>query len=855
MPSAACRSAVIAVLAAMGPAVWSVAAAAAAPPAGPVSTTFSEDAPARPLGFAAGADADAPAISRAVPGEQPLVSEFTARRRIRGTMGTPVLIDMDADGDLDIVAGHRIIPEPAGTIVLFNDGNGRFTTSRLIDGPGSLANSAEFWGDAVFDWTGDGNDDLLVGDWIWPGDGAGGFGAPIEHGLQPRYQETAILVDVDGDGWPERIAPDTDFTMMLAIGAPGGFSRQMKLEFDQPLTSSVVLDVDGDGRRDILCDLAGTRPGFALFRNLGDLMFAPGELVLASDTWVGIVVIDLDEDGFEDIVTLRGFERDMAIIENDPEGDFRAPRLRPLAPTAGSFSSARLRVADVDADEHADLLVLVGTAAVQANQQSTSGLVMVFRGDGAGSLLPPVVATDGMLGFRTRVADVDGRPGAEFVRLGRERNSIASDRHTVLTVDTWRGSRLGDTVDLRAKPVFTSTLTDLDADGRVDSAHMVEGPGGVGPQLVVDFAEPPGGPEIIWSDPRWTGDQASGTHGIVAIRATDFDADGDRDLVVVRRDAIDVIQLAAPSIGRIITTAVPDAAIWLSDSVVTLDVDDDPAEEVIAIESIDGQLRLRIHDIQPDGRVRTTSPDLPFQVIPAVRPGTWRPADRQATALVLAGGTAPGEPQVILVLRRDADGEFGLAASWTIEGSPRAVLPLDFDGDGRMDVLVATDDDRAMQLHPGTPEGFGSPVRIPLAERAGVAGLGVIRPGDGSAPRIVGHFYPRDNSQQNWAGPLVPRGDGSWSFERWYPRPSGEWPLRVVDLDGDGADEIWFQNRALGVSVHFIEATTADGAFDLDRDGRVGWSDVVELVRRWGDRADVMNELGELIEAWGRASP
>jgi hypothetical protein len=325
-----------------------------------------------------------------------------------GNTGPALLLDADADGDLDLVVPTAI------RAVSLNDGRGNFTPTAT-----SLSYSAAYH--SVTDLNNDGNLDLLLAE-----------------GQSP-------------------VVP------LLNTGT-GSFVPRPSLAGNSGVTSSVVAgDVDGDGDQDVLVGMAyfGTpgsgAPPFdkvTVYLNQGTGSFAAGFPVTVAYNIFAMTLADLNNDGALDLLATTGsifnnVGNGVSVRLNDGTGHFSGGGNVP--------SNGPHRVADVNGDGFLDLLAVDNQNAV----------VRVYLNDGRGSFS---VGTPMLVGFgptTLAVADLDGDGDVDLLT-----GNDAGTGGYSLSIRLNNGQGVfsgGSDPSLTAAPT-TLAVGDVDGDGDVDVA-------------------------------------------------------------------------------------------------------------------------------------------------------------------------------------------------------------------------------------------------------------------------------------------------------------------------------------------------------------------------------------------------
>ena len=241
-----------------------------------------------------------------------------------GSETSLAVVDLDADGDLDLVVGGKIDPVKgdAGRLtVLHNEGTAK--APRYRQGDSLPFNSAYHLAPAFGDLDGDGDADLLLGTWnqdILYYTNAGSAKAPAwtldeARTIKPQRAShaTPTLGDLDGDGDLDLVMGQSSGTLLFFRNTGSRTTPRFEfvpdaLEGIRPgrRTAPALVDVDGDGRLDLVVGRESAA-GAVAYRQTGsksspkfeeDTTFALALPSLATPRFA-----DLDGDGVVDIMS------------------------------------------------------------------------------------------------------------------------------------------------------------------------------------------------------------------------------------------------------------------------------------------------------------------------------------------------------------------------------------------------------------------------------------------------------------------------------------------------------------------------------------------------------------------------
>jgi hypothetical protein len=317
--------------------------------------------------------------------------------------------DADGDGDLDLALAMEFQPK----ILLLNDGAGRFT-----DASAQLPRVVHDSEDVAFsDFDGDGDLDLVFvseddrTDELYMNDGSGRYTDASERLTTDDVTNGLILMDLDGDGRDDVLTANIGNERALISDGQGGFRDETDMRWPQQGESRTQAletgDVDGDGDLDVIVANEGQNQLY--LNEAGRLVDVTATyLPVDEDETRDIRAVDIDADSDLDLIVgnvafLSQQSPQDYILLNDGSGKFT--RAEQAAFPEDMRSNFTLQTLDIDRDGDIDA---VAPSTVFADDGM--GIYLVLLNDGRGrftvadSVLP--AAANGN-GFDIEVADFD----------------------------------------------------------------------------------------------------------------------------------------------------------------------------------------------------------------------------------------------------------------------------------------------------------------------------------------------------------------------------------------------------------------------------------------------------------------
>jgi hypothetical protein len=526
------------------------------------------------------------------------------------------------------------------------------------------------WGNNVLSHTGlasgdfddDGDLDLVAGQIggvaIHRNDGGWAF----THAASIPFPDSRILSgDFDGNGRPDIVGqPDTGGELRLALFSGAGFSFQVHTT-TVPGTVGIDVaagDLDGDGADEIV-RLASPNGRVDVWSGTGGLV--PRATMPSTSGTTAVSVGDVDGDGLRDLAVAAGPTHRFAWYVNEGNFAFAVAQSR----EAGGPPSD-LAWSDVDFDGRLDPIV-ANTSGVGIVAYPSAGTVTGLSSSHATAADPTVVST----------GDVDGDGRRDFASLSSAAN-VVTLRRTAPDFKTW--IRTDVPIELVARDMI---LADLDLDGDAD---LVTVHAGSPARVIVRLADGAGGfagPSELTAPP-----------GPLAVKAADLDLDGAPDLLVLSGAASTLRAYRGDGAGQFV--AQPDIAIapWATGLLVH-QLDDEGRPDVV-VTSVTSSGFTLLRGLPGPGIAFAA--DEPRGVAGGVGPVELLDADNDGRLDLAFGGTSGGGP---LVLAGLGNGLFGAPVAFGASDFIRSLRAADVDGDHHADLI-------ALSYAPSASSGAGA---------------------------------------------------------------------------------------------------------------------------------------------------
>ena len=212
---------------------------------------------------------------------------------------------------------------------------------------------------------------------IWLGDGAGAFRALPQTWPSPGYSGLAAG-DIDRDGHLDLLAAShfSRFHTLLGDGA-GQFTHHV-VKTSDGYTASELVDIDGDGQLDAIL-LGWQKTGIEIYRGNGGGSWTLATRLMAGAIGRDLALADVNGDGKVDIVVATA-NRSVIVYLQHHMGDWLA---QPTGFTSATNEFRSLALGDINRDGHLDIALNGGLQGPRVNNGPD-----VYLGDGQGQWTP-----------------------------------------------------------------------------------------------------------------------------------------------------------------------------------------------------------------------------------------------------------------------------------------------------------------------------------------------------------------------------------------------------------------------------------------------------------------------------------
>jgi hypothetical protein len=366
------------------------------------------------------------------------------------------------------------VPAPQGRVSFEDQSSGNTILSAVSLDSATLTNGfapqrnyavgINPYGVRTADLNGDGIPDLAVANQnsanvsVLLGNGDGTFAAAVSYpaGAGPSW---VVIGDFNRDGIPDLAVTNyTDNTVSILLGDGNGtFQPQQTFPTGSLPISVAIGDFNGDGIPDLAVANYSAGPGsVSILLGKGDGTFQPQQQTFAAgDAPYGIAVVDLENNGTQDLIVADSGSGDISVLLGNGDGTFQ-PQVPYLASGAPN-SVWGVTVGDFNGDGFPDV-----AAATATN-------VSVWLGTGSGTLNTAVGFNAGDTPYAIAAHDLFGNGKLDLAVVNVNGNNVS------ILAGNGNGT-FASPVDYATTPVPQAlTVGDFNGDGRPDLAVVTGG--------------------------------------------------------------------------------------------------------------------------------------------------------------------------------------------------------------------------------------------------------------------------------------------------------------------------------------------------------------------------------------------
>lgn len=704
----------------------------------------------------------------------------------------PVMGDFNGDGKMDVAKVVLVGPSYEISVVLSN-GDGTFQAPRLTATPGNTDDPI-----VVGDVNGDGKDDILevhasaspssVDVLLSNGDGTFAAGDNVQ--IAGASLRGGVAMDVNGDGKLDILTITSDNLAVVSVvrgKGDGTFLAALTLATLPGAAPDDIFfaDFNGDGKIDFAGHF-GDNNQIRVYLATGNTFLTPVALATPDAVYGASsnVAGDLNGDGRPEIVSVNGSDNTVTVYLNNGDGSFQTGV---YYNNQGSLYMASYAAAIVDVNGDGKNDLIVGNAY--------NGSIGVFRGNGDGTLALPTVAyaTGGYPWTAPLVADFNGDGRMDIIQ--------ADDYFSLAYLQndgdgSFRASLSYPLPQSNGLYTFSQSVAagDFNGDGLADVVAGQDGDSNA-PGVSVYLANRDGTLQVGVN---------YGSGDLDFVTVADFNGDGKLDIAAT--DVSNgVVQIF---LGK------GDGTFILGQSFATDTVSGSGPTNVITADfNQDGKVDLAIANSESNTvGVLFGNGDGTFGAATgypiAGNVNVIAAADLNGDGhvdLAVTIGRGGGNSVVVLLANNDKTGTFkSPSAVATGSGFAENVAFGDLNGDGKLDMAVTLADGPvfvgALAVALGKGDGtFQAPVAYPDSILGGSVGNAYPAnvqmadfDGDGKLDLVYGNY------DHGTIGILYGKGDGTFFDPVEFPVGGYVWGMALADLNGDSAMDVVTGNYYTG---------------------------------------------------------